>query len=275
MPVAADVRTVVRFVWTHPANEGQRVRAVLRASSFQVRGRVLGKRTRARLGERSTVWAELHRYGASKVVYANPPDHPEMLVWRRHLRPGDFFVDVGANIGSYSIWAAEMGVEVVAVEPASDTFELLEENIELNGYSVRAVRAAAGASCGIARMTSGQDVGNRMTSTGGIEVDMITIDSIVGERTIAGIKVDVEGYEIEVLRGCERALSDQRVRLLQLEWNSTSQEALGTDRTPIAELLDKYGYHLYRPHSDGGLRPIENLGFGPDVFALPDGRCIG
>jgi hypothetical protein len=89
------------------------------------------------------IWADLHRTGASKVVYANPPDYPEMLVWQNELCPGDLFVDVGANIRSYTIWAAELGAEVLALEPAEDTFALLEENIGLNGYEIDAIPAAA------------------------------------------------------------------------------------------------------------------------------------
>ena len=231
----------MRFVWTHPANEGARIRAIFRAARFQARGRILRKRTLARLGERSSIWAQLHRVGTSMVVYANPPDHAEMLVWRRLLRPGDLFVDVGANIGSYSIWAGEIGAEVVALEPAADTFALLEENIALNGYRILAVRAVAGPTSGTVRVTSGRDTVNRITRTGGVEADMVTLDSVVGERVVAGVKIDVEGFEIEVLRGCERALSEQRIRLIQMEWNSASVEAVGTDRRPLADLLARHG----------------------------------
>ena len=108
---------IVDFIWTHPANKKEQVRALLRAINFQTRGRLLHQRTLARLGDRSMVWVDLHRPAASKVLYANPPDHPEMLVWRQVLRPGDLFIDVGANIGTYTIWAGELGAEVIALEP--------------------------------------------------------------------------------------------------------------------------------------------------------------
>lgn len=268
MPVISEASSVVRFVWTHPANEGERLRALLRAARFQAGGRMLGRRTLARLGDRSWVWADLHRRGASKVVYANPPDHREMLVWRRHLRPGDLFVDVGANIGSYAIWAGELGAEVIALEPAADTFALLAENIALNSYPIRAMPVAAGASEGTALITTGRDTVNRLDPRAGAEVAVTTIDAIVGDREVAGMKVNVEGFEMDVLRGCERALSQQRIRLIQLEWNSASLDALGTDRQP-AGLLAWHGYRLYRPCPDGTLAPVNDLGFGPDVFARP------
>jgi FkbM family methyltransferase len=192
-----------------------------------------------------------------------------MLVWRKSLTHGDLFIDVGSNIGSYAVWAAELGAEVIALEPAADTFALLEENVALNGYAIETVRAAAGAAAGTARFSSGRDCVNRFDPHGSAETSVVTIDSIVGSHLIAGMKVDVEGFEIEVLRGCEQALAEHRLRLLQLEWNPTSLAAVGTDRQPVAELLAKYGYSLYRAASDGSLEPLADLSFGADVFACP------
>ena len=84
-----------------------------------------------------------------------------MLVWRQTLRGGGLFLDVGANVGAYTIWAAECGAEVMALEPAADTFGLLLENVALNGYQVAAIQAAAGDRCGAARFTA---AGTRATA---------------------------------------------------------------------------------------------------------------
>jgi FkbM family methyltransferase len=242
---------------------------VLRAVDFQFRGRVLRKRTLARLGAKSVIWADLHRTSASRVIYANPPDYPEMLTWKNILRQDDLFIDIGSNVGIYSIWAAELGAEVIALEPAEDTFALLEENVALNGYTIRTIRAAAGAEQGVARFTSGRDCVNRLDPAGGAEVTMLPIDSIIGNRMVAGMKIDVEGFEIDVLRGCQRALSEHRVRLIQLEWNSTSMQAVGSDRRPVAELLASHGYLLYCAGPDGSLALQPEPGFRPDLFARP------
>lgn len=264
-----NAKGVVKFIWAHPANEGKRARTLFRAAAFQARGRALKKRTLATLGFRSSVWADLHRTAASKIVYANPPDHPELLVWRQFLRPGDLFVDVGANIGTYAIWAGELGAEVMALEPADDTFALLVENVAMNGYPITTIRAAAGPICGVTRFTCGLDSVNRIDPQGSVDATMVTIDSIIGDRTVAGMKVDVEGFEIEVLRGCVRSLSEHRISLIQLEWNENSREAVGDDRAAVAEMLVSYGYRLYRPDHDGSLTLIADFGFGPDVFARP------
>jgi FkbM family methyltransferase len=192
-----------------------------------------------------------------------------MIVWRNSLKSGDLFVDVGANIGSYAIWAADLGAQVIALEPAEDTFELLQRNVDLNRYSIHTIQAAAGPQHGIARFTAGRDDWNRFDPTGGAETEVVTLDSVIGTRSVTGMKVDVEGFEIDVLRGCEQALSEQRIGLIQLEWNSTSHSGLGADRKPVADLLDQHGYRLFRPDRQGVLKPLTDLGFGPDVFARP------
>jgi len=261
---------VVRYVWAHPSNSGKRVRALLRAARYQARARLLRRRAVARLGERSWLWVDPHRTAASMVLYANPPDLPEMLAWRRALRDGGLFIDVGANVGTYTIWAAEQGAEVIAVEPAADTFGLLKENIALNGYPVTAVRAAAGDHCGSARFTAGLDAGNSLAPDGPVVTDLVTVDSLIGDRRVTGMKVDVEGFEIDVLRGAARALADRRIGLIQIEWNQASTFAVGTDRRPIAELLAGYGYRLFRPDATGRLAPVTDPCFGADVFASPE-----
>ena len=81
-----------------------------------------------------------------------------------------------------------------------------EENIALNGYQVTAVRAAAGDHCGTARFTAGLDAGNSLAPDGPAVTDLVTVDSLIGDRWVTGMKVDVEGFEIDVLRGAARAL---------------------------------------------------------------------
>lgn len=258
---------VIRYVWGHPANSGHRGRALLRALRYQAQSRLLRRRAVARLGERSRLWVDLHRTSASMALYANPPDVPEMLAWRRVLHQGGLFIDVGANVGTYTIWAAELGAEVIAVEPAADTFGLLQENIVLNGYPVTAVRAAAGDHCGTARFTVGRDAGNSLALDGPVVTELVTVDSLIGDRRATGMKVDVEGFEIDVLRGAARALAEHRIGLIQIEWNEMSTFAVGAGRRPVAELLAGFGYRLYRPDLTGRLVPVVDPGFGADVFA--------
>jgi FkbM family methyltransferase len=267
MRVVHEATGVVRHIWTHPANNGRRMRMLSKAVQFQLRGRVFGQWTLVSIGNHSKIWAELHRRGSSRAVYANPPDI-EMRVWQSRLRPGDLFLDIGANVGIYSVIAAELGAELMAVEPDPETAARLRNNLALNGYTAQIFECAVGAQSGMARFTVGLDTINRIATDGNREVPVRTVDDILGERQAHGVKIDVEGFEIDVLRGAEKALSEWRLRLIQLEWNSTSIAATGEDRKPVQSLLTSHGYTLYRSDTAGQLWEVDNPGFGPDVFAV-------
>jgi protein-L-isoaspartate O-methyltransferase len=99
-----------------------------RAFSYQAQARAFPDGCRRGVGARPQVWVDLHRTNASKPLYANPPDWLQMRVWQERLRPGDLFLDIGANVDRYSALAASLGATVFAVEAASDTAELLREN---------------------------------------------------------------------------------------------------------------------------------------------------
>ena len=232
--------------------------------------RAFHRRVQARVGDRAQVWVDLHRTSASKAFYANPPDWPQMRVWQERLRPGDLFLDIGANVGTYSVLAASLGATVIAVEAASDTAELLRENIALNDFAlVDVVQAAAGSVAGKTRFTEGLDSVNRIDPAGVREVDMVTVDALIGQRSVAGMKVDVEGFELHVLQGAACALREHRIELLQLEWNEASKAALGVDRSPVEALLTEHGYELLHARDDGTLDPGGPFDGALDLFAAP------
>ena len=271
------VGTVVTFTWRHPANRGHRLRSTLSAIGFQFKGRVLGRRAQARVGSHSLIEADAHVYHSARAKYANPVDWNEMQAWKRALEPGSLFVDVGANVGLYTIWCIEAGAEVIAVEPSRTARERLTSNLELNDYSAEIVPAALGETEGTLQLTTELDNQNHLVLSGNSdeaateEVPVLTLDGLVGDRTVDGLKVDVEGAELLVLKGAERLLSERRIKLIQLEWNESSVALLGQDRAPLAELLSSYGYSLFRPDERGELVPVPDAGFGEDVFAQPNG----
>lgn len=239
-----------------------------RAVAFQARGRLLHRPTRARIGRTAVLPADLHSPGASKAVYANPPDWPEMLVWQQRLRPGDLFVDVGANVGTYSLWAADLGATVIAIEPGALACQRLRRNIELNDFPISVIEAAASNQEGTTTIDADQDTGAHI-GAGSRSVPTVTLDSVIGSRVVAGVKVDVEGAERLVLEGAHRALAEHRIGCLQLEWNSASLVHYGEQRGVVADLLTEVGYHICRPTDGGALVPTTPA-MGTDVFAVPD-----
>ena len=267
-PRVAALKALIRYVWEHPSNVGHRPRALPWLARYQARARL----TLRGLGECPRLWVDLHRTAASKVLYANSPDMPEMLVWRQALRGGDLLVDVGANVGTYTIWAAECGAEVMALEPAADTFALLLEKR-------RAQRLPGGGDLGRRRrplrhrpVHRGPGRGQRPGS-GRSGRDQAGHDRLlIGGRRVAGMKVNVESFEIDVLRAAPARCRERHIGLIQLEWNAMSQWALGTGRRPVADLPAQHGYQLFRPDPQGHLVPVTDPSSAPMSLPIPQRR---
>jgi FkbM family methyltransferase len=266
---APGVARLATKVWTHPANERRRLAQLVQAVRFQLRGRILRKPTLVPLGEQSTLLATLDSSAAILVAYANPPDYDEWQVWRRFLRSGDLFVDVGANIGTYSILAAERGARVIAVEPNVENVRRLRANLDLNGYEAEVWEIALTDSPSMLHFTTHLDCENHIAAPGTpntVAVRGETFDVMIENRHVRGMKIDVEGAELQVLRGAGKALAAGRIELLQLEWNDYARRNYGESRHRAAELLAEHGYRLYRPNGYGGLASSD-AAEGSDVFA--------
>jgi FkbM family methyltransferase len=262
-----EAATVSRWILTHPSNRDRRWKQYRHAVAYQLRGRLLKQPTITRLGSHSKIYAELHDHTAAWCVYANPPDHDEMTFWAARLQPGDLFIDVGANSGMYTLWALDLGCEVIAVEPDEGARRRLERNLQLNGYKAEIVAAAVADKPGTMRFTRARDATNRIataTDTNTYDVPVTTLDEILQGRFAAGVKIDVEGAERLVILGASDALSDRRIGALQLEWNHASIELLGETRDPLKRALEEVGYSLQYPFEKPTTLPMSDR----DVFAL-------
>lgn len=164
----------------------------------------------------------------SGVLYCGLPDWPEMCFVRDYLRSGDVMVDVGANVGLYSLLAASVdGVRVLAFEPDGGARRTAEANAARNGLACRIeVRPqAAGAAAGTATFTVGLGPENRVLgqSPNGHRartVEVVALDDVV-PGPVALVKVDVEGHEPEVLDGAAGLLRRERPVLI-LEANDAA-----------------------------------------------------
>ncbi len=242
--------------------------------NYDVRTRLLKQPTVASIGEHSSVIAYPGETNSKLAAYRNPPNVPQMYVWQRYLRPDDLFIDVGANIGIYTIFALDIGAHVVACEPDPHNYQRLTEHVRINGYSAELLNVALADRPGSLRLTQGLDSYNHLVLDGGegIEVEARTLDDIIGDRHVDGVKVDVEGAERLVLEGAEKALAEKRIALMQIEWSADEvQTTLGERRDRVGALLTAAGYELHRPDSDGRLH---HVGPNPesstvDVFAAP------
>lgn len=236
-----SIRGTATRILRHPANRGRRGRALALYVTWQVWQRVVRRPWTIRLGEHSRLRLHPHSVVAAFVLYYRVHDYEDISFLRAYLRSGDLFVDVGANIGVYSLWAAETaGVEVVAFEPSSATHARAVENVELNrlGDRVRVLRKAVGAAPGEVRLTTVHEAINRVTanrSEASEPVTQATLDAELGRRAPALIKIDVEGAELDVLRGASASITRHRPALI-VEVN---------DPDGLSKLLAELGYRAW------------------------------
>jgi FkbM family methyltransferase len=183
-------------------------------------------------------------------------DHFERQLVRERLHPGDVFVDVGAHIGLYSLVAAQaLGPQglVLAFEADPTNHARLVENLALN--EVRNVRALhVGVADRAGTLSLGvNDWGNRggnsflLSRATSVEVHCDTLCSLIasqGVRVVAGMKLDVEGFEYKVLRRFfEEAPAEMHPRFMIVEHNPTLLHTAGGD---ALELLKRQGYVVDR-----------------------------
>lgn len=244
---------LANFVRTHPAVRGKRTQAygrVLRWQSRRFRGVA---RARIRIGPMS-LYCYPQSGGASAILYVGIPEWDAMQFMLRALRPGDEFLDVGANIGAFSLLACIFaGANVTAVEPDPTSASRLRENLSLNRLdSVHVVESAVGPRPGTASFTVGLDTMNRLAVAGDSvtqRVSVTTIDDLAHDHSFELIKIDVEGAERAVFEGGDRTLLGPRPPHLLFELNDCC-EAFGLTRAEVTHHLVERGFELFEFDAD-------------------------
>jgi FkbM family methyltransferase len=169
--------------------------------------------------------------GITGNIYAGLHEFADMMFVLHLLRKDDLFFDVGANVGSYTVLASGVrGARTWAFEPDPGTVAALARNVEINqlGLRVAIYELAVGSSTGAAAFTVGQDTVNHVASAGETDVRTVrmdTLDNLAQGAEPLMMKVDVEGFETEVLAGAKSLLAQPSLRALCLETLEPSVEA--------------------------------------------------
>jgi FkbM family methyltransferase len=216
----------------------------------------------------------------------------EMYLLSRLLQRGQTFVDVGANIGLYSLAAAQLvggGGRILAFEPSLRECALLQRNVDRNSLSQVSVdtRALGDADNSEAILhladeqhggqnTFGAVVYKNVRVVGDAIVQMTTLDQAIVESRVDRVdvvKIDVEGAEFSVLLGASELLSKLRP-VLMLELQDESLVAQGSGADAVVGLLSGFDYRMYRyaNRDEANLLRILDPGetcVAQDVVAIP------
>lgn len=248
--IVQDLAGVMHLIDAYPLYRGpvDKGRAVGRFLAWQVLGRLRRDGMDMRFVNDTRLRVK-RRLGGRLHYVLGLAEVDDMAFVAHLLRRDELFVDVGANIGAYSVLAAvAAGARCLAFEPAELAYRYLLLNVALNGLEprVEVQRMAVGAAPGKLRLTAGMGEVNHVLREGedaaSFQIDMTSLDAFcAGREPPVAIKIDVEGFETEVLHGA-KGLLRKRVPLAVLAELVGWGERYGYDEAALRGEMEGYGY---------------------------------
>jgi len=264
---------ITKSVWSNPGNHGKRFRKTLQAVEWQFHKRTLRSPRLLLLPNGILFKAYSDCVLSSALVYADWPEYHELMFIRKQLCARDIVIDVGAYAGHISLLLADIvgHKNIFAFEPTPQTFQRLKENWQLNGWPLdNLYQVAVGAGAGKvflkndSHSTTMNSVTNIASDDKSIEVMQVRLDnhrSLWSQAPIGFLKIDVEGYELEVLKGSKEILEQARPRLIMFESLGGS-----LDRR-ISMYLKRHNYTVFQLDAYG--QPDFSNDFAQNLFAIP------
>jgi FkbM family methyltransferase len=216
---------------------------------------------------RKTWTMDLHDLGDPVCDSFQPPNAISLIPWLLADNSGTF-VDAGAHVGTIAVHAALFFKQVVAFEPEARNLECLKTNIAQNRLpNIHILPCAVSDQCGASTFYIADSVDTARNSlipkTGGssVEVQTVTIDSIFSNQLanhppVSFLKIDVEGFEPQVIKGASSTISKlARKPVIEVEFAPSRWQRNESDFNWLCEFLRNNDYIPFLPTS-GFLSPI-------------------
>lgn len=243
------------FILNHPLGKRHPVKAFLSFVLWQIQSRLQpSKFITKHFLHGINFYARKGLSGITGNIYTGLHEFNDMAFLLHFLRPDDFFFDIGANAGSYTLLASGVcKAKTFAIEASANTAKITQKNIVLNQLQNRVtlINAAAGTNTGTLNFSKNEDATNHIIATeesqiAAIEtVSVIKIDDLTAKNQPALIKIDVEGFETEVLKGMTETLKQSLLKAIIIELNGSGNRYGFKDET-IDNQLRNYGFQPYQ-----------------------------
>ena len=260
---------ILHFILSHPLGQRHKLNTIFRFVIWQV-GQLFfpGERIISFIGG-AKMYVRKNDTGLTGNIYVGIQDFYELFFALHFLKETDLFADIGANVGFYSIIiSSTKNIKSFAFEPVPSTYKKLQKNIELNNLQglVIAKNIAIGSSLGNVKMYANLDTVNHVKLSNenneeDIKVEVHTLDSILSDYGIpALIKIDVEGFETEVIRGMKNILASTTLKAIIIELNGSGGR-YGFDEGFIHQTLldNSFKPYEYNPFTRE-VKEIESFG---------------
>lgn len=192
-------------------------------------------------------YAEKGDAGIVGNIYYQLMDYEESMFVINELNENDLFVDIGANVGHFTLLAAGgANAKVIAIEPIKKTFLKLEKNVDLNKLNERVKLFNIGLSdtVGTLHFIDNMNVMNKVSkhiNENTTEVEVTTLDILLKDRNPTLIKIDVEGFEYFVLKGAKKVLIKPSLKFLMIEFNN-SGKSFDISDDKVFNFILEYGF---------------------------------
>lgn len=240
------------FISNHPLNRGNRLNALGRYVGWQIGSRIVPGDIAYKWVNDTRLLARSGDTGVTGNIYCGLQEFHDMGYILHAATEDDFFVDVGANVGSYTVLACgAKGARGCCFEPVPSTYERLVRNINLNNLSSRVsafnlgladkrteLVFSAGENCTNHVMTGSEYSGETVT------VKVLTLDEALENLNPTILKIDVEGFESPVIMGAQRILQNPSLHSIVMELNGSGNR-YGFDENKLFSILLGYGFAAY------------------------------
>jgi FkbM family methyltransferase len=243
----------LNFIARHPLNRDEPLRAMGRVLAWQLAMRLRPHAVAVPFVGQTRLLVARGMTGATGNVYCGLHEFEDMAFVMHALRTHDLFVDVGANVGAYTVLAAgAVGARCIAFEPVASTFSALMDNLRLNALLplVDARNEGIAATSGELLFSTAFDTVNHVLSAaevinGAARVPVTTLDQVLRGAIPTVIKVDVEGYETQVIGGADATLRTPGLLALLIELNGSGCR-YGFNEKELHQRILGYGFSAAR-----------------------------
>jgi FkbM family methyltransferase len=241
-------------LFRHPLNADAPWNALKRFLIWQIAGRGARISMIAPYVDDTKLVVATGMSAAILTMYIGLVEFEDMSFVLHLLTDEDLFGDVGANVGVYCVLASGVrGAKSVVMEPVATTIEALRLNIAINelGGLVDILEIGGGAEPGELDFSTGEDGSNHVVQDGsGCPVAVLPLDEVFAARTPILLKIDVEGFETNVIKGAQRLLKDTALKAVLMEMNGAGRR-YGFDERALDSEMRRLGFNsfLYDPWS--------------------------
>jgi FkbM family methyltransferase len=244
--------STLRFIIQHPTNKNHKLSALLRFTKWQIGSRLVPGQVIIQWIDGAKFIAQPGETGITQNIYCGLHEFQEMAYVLHVLTPDDLFIDVGANVGSYTILAcAARGARGYCFEPIPTTYQKLMENIKINNISSRVKPYNIGISDeeGEILFTSDKNTVNHVITKGesitnAINVHVKTLDELLIGESPSVMKIDVEGFETKVINGAIHTLKNPSLHSMIIESNESNLR-YGYDERKLIQTIKSMDFQAY------------------------------